>query len=220
MSALTLRTLSGFKWQTLAMGASSLVSLLTVMLLARLLTPQDFGQLAVAQAFISMADVLGQRGLGPAIVQRFALTRRHVATGFTLALASALALAAAIWVLAPWLALLVGAPDTEPVVRALAPMLLLTGAGLVSEHRLRRHLRFRELMIAAVASKILGSGIVAVGLALMDHGVWSLVFGALARQGAYSLAMLALAPPRGLGAGRREAADLVRTGGPVFPRSP
>ena len=212
MSALTLRTLSGFKWQILATGGASLVSLVTVMILARLLTPEDFGQLAVAQAFISLADILGQRGLGPAIVQRFRLTRRHVATGFTLALGSAGLLAGAIWALAPWLVLLVGAPETAPVVQALAPLVLLTGAGLVSEHRLRRQLRFRQLMAATVASKILGSGIVAVGLALMDHGVWALVFGALAQQGAYALAVLSFAPPRGFATGRREAADLVRTG--------
>lgn len=212
MSALTLRTLSGFKWQILATGGTSLVSLLTVMILARLLTPQDFGQLAVAQAFISLADILGQRGLGPAIVQRFQLTRRHVATGFTLAIGSAVLLAGAIWVLAPWLVLLVGAPETAPVVRALAPLVLLTGAGLVSDHRLRRQLRFRQLMAATVLSRVLGGGIVAVGLALMDHGVWALVWGALAQQAAYSLAVLAFAPPRGFAGGRREAGDLVRTG--------
>ena len=212
MRALTRRTLSGFKWQILATGASALVSLLTVMILARLLTPQDFGQLAVAQAFIALADTLGRRGLGPAIVQRFDLTRRHVATGLTLALASAVLLAGAIWALAPWLVLLVGAPDTAPVVRALAPLILLTGAGLVSDHRLRRQLRFRELMAATVVSRVVGGGIVAVGLALMDHGVWALVWGALAHQATYSLAVLAFAPPQGLAAGRREAADLVRTG--------
>lgn len=212
MSGLTLRTLSGFKWQILATGASAFVSLVTVMILARLLTPQHFGQIAVAQAFIALADVLGRHGLGPAIVQRFGLTRRHVATGFTLALAFAVVLAGAVWALAPWLVGLVGAPDTAPVLRALAPLVLLAGADLVSDHRLRRHLRFRELMAATVISRVVGSGIVAVGLALMDYGVWALVGGALAQRASYCVAVLAYAPPRRLGAGRREAADLLRTG--------
>ena len=212
MSGLTLRTLRGFKWQTLATGGSALVSLATVMILARLLTPQDFGQLAVAQAFITLAGALVQRGLGLAIVQRFALTRRHVATGLTLALASGALLAAAVWALAPWLVRLVGAPDAEPVVRALAPVVLLTGAGLVSAHRLRRHLRFRALMAADVASRVIGSAIVAVALALLEYGVWALVWGALAHRASYCVAVLACAPPRGLGAGRRETVDLVRTG--------
>ena len=212
MSGHTLRTLSGFKWQTIAATASALVSFVTVIVLARLLTPQDFGQLALAQAFITLADMFGQRGLGPAIVQRFELTRRHVATAFTLALASGALLAAATWALAPWLVGMVGAPDAEPVVRALAPLVLLTGIGLVSDHRLRRQLRFRSLMVATVLSRIVGSGIVAVGLALMDYGVWALVWGALTQRASYSLVVLVFAPPRGLGAGRREAADLMRTG--------
>lgn len=212
MSGMTLRALSGFKWQAIATGGTALVSLAAVMILARLLTPQDFGQLAVAQAFIALADVFGRRGLGPAIVQRFELTRRHVATGFTLALVSGTVLAAAVWALAPWLVRLVGAPDAEPVVRALAPLVLLTGTGLVSDHRLRRQLRFRSLMAATVVSRLIGGGFVAVGLALMDFGVWALVGGALAQQGCYSVAVIAFAPPRGLGAGRREAVELVRTG--------
>ena len=171
------------------------MSFVAVIVLARLLTPQDFGQLALAQAFITLADVVGQRGLGPAIVQRFELTRRHVATGFTLALASGALLAAAIWTLAPWLVRLVDAPDSEPVLRALAPAVLLTGMGLVSEHRLLRQLRFRSLMVATVLSRIVGGGIVAVGLALMDYGVWALVWGALAHRASYSLAVLVFAPP-------------------------
>lgn len=213
MSRITLRALSGFKWQTVATGGSALVSLATVMVLARLLTPQDFGQLAVAQAFITLADVFGQRGLGPAIVQRFELTRRHVATGFTMALALGVLLAGAIWALAPWLVRLVDAPDAEPVVRALAPLVLLGGAGLVSDHRLHRQLRFRSLMAATLLSRVIGSGIVAVGLALLDYGVWALVWGALAQRAGYCVAVLAFAPPRGLGAGRQEASDLARTGG-------
>ena len=212
MNALTLRTLTGFKWHTFATGGSALVSLVTVMILARLLAPQDFGQIAVAQAFIALADMLGRRALGPAIVQRLELTRRHLAAGFLLAFASAVLLAGAVWALAPCLVLLVGAPDTEPVLRALVPLVLLTGVGLVSEHRLRRQLRFRSLMAATVASKVIGSGIVAIGLALLEHGVWALVWGALAQQACFSLAVLAVAPPRGAGTGGREAAALVRTG--------
>ena len=212
MSDLTLRTLSGFKWQILATGGSSLVSLLSVMILARLLAPQDFGQLAVAQAFIALAGLFGQRGLGPAIVQRFELTRRHAATGLTLALGSAALLTVALWALAPWLTRLVSAPDTAPVLRALAPLLVLTGVGLVSDHRLRRHLRFRQLMVATLVSRFLGGGIVAVGLALLDQGVWALVWGSLTQRAIYTLAVLVLAPPRKPAAGRRETADLVRVG--------
>ena len=68
-------------------------------------------------------------------------------------------------------------------------------------------------MAVSVLSKAAGGGLVAIGLALMDHGVWALVWGMLARQAVFTLAAVALAPPpRALGAGRREATQLLRTG--------
>ena len=73
-SGCTARTLSGFKWAILNATVQALLSLVIVIVLARLLTPQHYGQLAVAMVFITLADTLGRRGLGPAIIQRFELT--------------------------------------------------------------------------------------------------------------------------------------------------
>ena len=64
MNHLTLRTLSGITWLAVATGGSALVSLVSVMILARLLTPQDFGLYAIAQAFIGIDDTFGRGGLG------------------------------------------------------------------------------------------------------------------------------------------------------------
>lgn len=210
---LTSRTLSGFKWAFLSAGGQALLSLAVVMILARLLTPQDFGQLAVALIFITLADTVVRRGLGQALIQRFELTQRHIATGLTLSLAAGVLLAAALWGLAPWFARLIGEPEAAPILRTLSFATVLTGAGVVSEHRLHRDLRFRPLMTAAIGSQAIGNGLVAILLALMDHGVWALVWGTLARTAVFSLAVIAFAPPpRGLGAGRREAAELLHTG--------
>lgn len=210
---LTARALSGFKWAIANAAVQALVSLATVMALARLLTPQDFGLLALAQIFITLADTVVRRGLGPAVIQRFDLTRDHVASGFTLTLLAGIALAGALWGFAPWLALLVGEPGAAPIMRVLALATLVTGAGVVSEHRLRRDLRFRALMAVSLLAKVLGSGFVAIGLALMNHGVWALVWGVVARQAVFTLAAIAFAPPpRALGAARREAGQLLRTG--------
>ena len=207
------RTLSGFKWAFLSSAGQALLSLAILMVLARLLTPGDFGQLAVGLVFIALADALGRRGLGPALIQRYDLTQRHIATGFMLSLATGIALAGALWVLAPWLAWLSAEPRTASILRALSLATVFSGAGVVSEYRLRRDLRFRELMGAAVLSQAIGNGLVAIALALMDHGVWALVWGTVARQAVFSLVAIAFSPaPRGLGPGRLEAADLLRTG--------
>ena len=90
---------------------------------------------------------------------------------------------------------------------------VLSGAGLVSEHLLHRRLRFRVLMTATILSQAVGNGLVAIVLALMDRGVEALVWGVVARQAVFSAAVILLEPvqPR-LFAGRREIAALLRTG--------
>ena len=210
---LALRTLSGFKWAFATAGGQALLSLAIAMTLARLLTPEDFGLLAIALVFLALADTAGRHGLGTALVQRHELTERHVATAFTFALAIALLLAAALWLLAPALCRLIGEPDAAPVLRTLSLAAALAGAGLVSEHLLRRRLRFRALMMAAILSQVIGNGLVAIGLALLDGGVWALVWGVVVRKAVFTLAVIAFEPVRPrLLAGRRETADLLRTG--------
>lgn len=205
--------MAGFKWAFLNAGAQALLSLAIVMVLARLLTPEDFGLLAVAQVFITLAETVARQGIGSAVIQRYHLTRRHIVAGTVLTFGAGVALAAAIWALAPWLARVVDAPDTAAILRVLAVATVLAGASAVSEHRLRRELRFGALMVVSVLAKVLGGGLVAVGLAFADQGVWALVWGVLAQQAVFSLAAIGFAPPpRASGAGRREAADLLRTG--------
>ena len=207
------RTLGGFKWALLTAGGQALLSLLIVMTLARLLTPEHFGQLATALIFLTLADAVGRRGLGPAIIQRFELTGRHIGAGFTLSLIIGAALGAGLWALAPWLGWLTGDPLTGPMVRALSLATVVAGAGVVSEYRLRRELCFRKLMGAALLSQGIGSGLVPVALALMGHGVWALVWGVVARQAVFTLTVMALRPPPPrLAVSRREAAELLRTG--------
>ncbi len=211
--ALFARTLSAFKWAFLTSASQSLLSLLIVMVLARLLTPEHFGQLALALVFITLADALARRGLGPALIQRFELTGHHVVAAFTLSLGAGAALAAVLWFLAPWLGELSRDPVAAPVIRALSLVTVLSGAALVSEYRLRRKLRFRALMKASLMSQALGNGGVAIALALAGHGVWALVWGAVARQALFSLSVCVFSPPpRALGALGREMPELLRTG--------
>ena len=210
---LAARTLFGLGWGVVASGAQALLSLGIVMILSRLLTPADFGLLAIALAFVALANIASQRCIGPALVQRHALGEGHVSTGLTLSLGLGILLAAALFILAPAAARVLGEPQLAPVLRALAPVPILGALAVASEHLLRRHLRFGPLMAATVASHAIGSGLVAVALALLGYGVWALVWGVLARYATFALIVLACRPPPlRLRIARGEAAELLRTG--------
>ena len=211
-NTLSERTLSGFNWALLTSGSQAGLSLAIVMVLSRLLTPEHFGQLAIGLVFLTLADTAVRRGFGPALVQRFHLTRRHVSAGFALSFGAGLFFAALIFGMAPQLAALIGQPDIAPILRVLSLATVLSGASVVSEHELRRELRFRVLMAAAVGSQCLAGG-AGIALALLGQGVWSLVVGALVRQAVFSLVVIVCAPPpRGFRARGDAAADLMRTG--------
>ncbi len=212
--ALTSRTLAGLQWAFLGAGARTLLSLGIVMALSRLLTPEDFGRMAIALVFLALAETAGRRSIGPAIMQRLELTEGHVATGLTLALAIGVVLTAVLLAMAPLVGAVTGDAGVVPVLEVLAGAAMLSALGVTSEHLLRRDLRFREVMAASILSQAVGHGLVALALALLDHGVWALVWGLLARHGVFALAVVAFRPPpRRLRLCRREAAELLRTGG-------
>ena len=73
------------------------------MILARLLTPIDFGLLGIAWIFIMLGNRFGQAFVGPAIIQRAELTGLHIQVGFTLSVLIGIAIAAIIWLLAPFI---------------------------------------------------------------------------------------------------------------------
>ena len=210
---LTPRTLSGLKWSFLTAGGQAFLSLVVVMILSRLLAPQDFGRLAIALVFLALAETVGRRSIGPALVQRDDLTDRHVATGFTLSLALGVLLAAALVWFAPHAGRLLADPQVAPILETLSLAAILSGLGVVSEHLLRRNLHFRKLMTAAIVSQVIGNGLVATVLALVEFGVWALVWGTLAREAVFTLVVIAYQPPPvRLGIDRREAAELLGTG--------
>ena len=96
-TSLSERTLSGLGCPTFI---KALLTLPVLVILARLLTPVDFGLLALAWIFILLGAIAGQSVVGPAIVQRYALTDRHSQVGFTLSVASGIAVMPIIWLLA------------------------------------------------------------------------------------------------------------------------
>ena len=100
--------------------------------------PGRFGLFAVGLVVFRLAESVGRQCVGLALVQRFALTARHVAAGFCLALAGGAALAAAMWASAPMLARWLAMPELAAILETLAPVCMVTGVGIVSEYLLHR----------------------------------------------------------------------------------
>ncbi len=204
-------------WLALALrgGFGKLVSLGSLVLLSRQLTPAAFGAFAILQFPLGLLSLVTDAGLHAALVQRATLTPADERAGFTLRLALALGLglllAAAAGLLGQLYAL-----DTAArwALRALALAPLIDAFGAVPGMRLTRSLRFDRLAWAEMGSLLAGQG-TAVLLALNGAGLWSLVGGSLATTVAGALLVNIFAPwrPR-LGLDREVAQRLLRFGLP------
>lgn len=168
------RVARGLTWTLIDTWGSQLLGLFIFILLARLLTPVDFGLVALAAVFVAFAQLLVDQGLGDAVVQRPTLTRRQLDTAFWASMVTGLLLSVAGVILAIPIAAALGDQRLEPIVQVLSVTFVLTALSSIQTGLLRREMAFRSLALRRLVAVAL-SGIVGVGMALGGFGAWSLV---------------------------------------------
>jgi O-antigen/teichoic acid export membrane protein len=193
-ASLTRDTVTGMFWVAFGRAGRAILQILVLAILARLLTPADFGVVSAGLVVIGFSAIFSQLGFGPALVQRPDLEQRHIQAAFTASVLFGLLVGGLIWLGAPLAADFFRIPRVAPVLRVLAWTFPLKGLGTVSESLLQRDLRFRWLANREVASYGLGYGLVGVVLAWSGAGVWALV-GANMAQAGLNTGLLILARP-------------------------
>jgi lipopolysaccharide exporter len=207
----------GALWQGLAQVIGKSVVLLTTIVLARLLSPHEYGLVALALVLMTYAATLADAGVAQALVYLPRNAESARAALFA-SVSAGLVIALAVTAAAPLIADFFDNPEVAPLVRLLALSLLATSVGAVPESLLRRLLEFRRLTIATVTRAIV-TGAVTLSLALAGYGAWSLAVGTVAGALAYTAACWLLLPdhvPLQLWRVRRsELVAVVRYGAPV-----
>jgi lipopolysaccharide exporter len=151
----------------------------TTVILARLLLPRDFGLMALGLLCINYLDWIRDLGVGPALIYRQEDPERTSDVAFALSMVFTSTLAVGGFFAAPVAAAFFDEPRAVGVIRALAVALFVSGLGAVHESRLRKHLDFRRRLTPELA-RALSKGTVAIALAVLGLGVWSLVWGQVA----------------------------------------
>lgn len=164
-------------------GAESLVratlNLAITIALARLVTPEEFGVMAMVLVFTAVANVLAGFGIASALIQKQDATLEDESTAFFFGLAMAGLAALVLSLCAPWIAAFYHQPLLADVVPVLSMGLVFASAGSVQSALLRKALHFRPMVWIGMAS-MLGSGALAIGLAWAGFGVWALVWQSVA----------------------------------------
>lgn len=179
---------SGVVWSTLTYAAGRGLTVLTTIVLARLLAPSQFGLVAAVLAFLSVIELASDLGMNATVVyeqQKGRTDRLDVA--FTLNLIFALVLAGLGVALAPAVADLFQLGSHAGLFRLGALSLVLTGCGNIHDAVLLREMEFRRRAIPELANSVVRGG-VSIALAVTGSGATSLVIGMLAGSAAWTVA--------------------------------
>ena len=178
MGKLTDKVARGVFWVLLEKFGIQAAHFVVTLVLARLLTPNDYGTVALLSIFISIANVLVDAGFGKALVQKKEASQTDYNTVFYLSMAFAAALYAVLFFSAPLVARFYGIPDLKIMLRVLALSLIFHSINGVQNVELNRkmlfHLSFRISWVRTIVSAVTG-----ISFALAGYGPWALVWASL-----------------------------------------
>jgi len=164
----------GTLWAYIQNWAARGITLLVFFVLARLLTPAQFGTFAVAMVFLTLGEIFVEQLFSGAIVQRNELSHEHLDAAFWATLSIGLLLVLLTLLAAPVFARAFDSPEVAPLIRALAPVFVLMALASVPASLLRRALNYRALAQRSALSNLVSGG-VAIGAAALGWGVWAFV---------------------------------------------
>lgn len=169
-----------------------MLQLAGVVVLARLLTPEDYGLVIMVLAIVGIADVVRDFGLGQAAVQARTLSDEQRSNLFWVNTAIGLALTLTAAALSGAIAALYDKPELQALTLGLAVTFLLRGASVQFTAGLTRSLQFGRLAIAEIAGQLIGLGL-AIALAVLGFGAWALAWQQIAHVAAVLVLCVAFA---------------------------
>ena len=162
-----------------AQGAQFVLNLGSIMVLARLLTPKDFGLFAMVTTVMGFLRVFKDAGLSTATVQREEITHAQVSNLFWINVAMSGAITLILAAGSPIVAWFYREPRLIPITLILSSTFLLSGLTIQHTALLKRQMRFKAIAIIQVGSMLIGVA-VGVGMAWLRYNYWALVGGNLA----------------------------------------
>ena len=174
MSSLKQQTISGGVWSALQKFGTMGVALVSNFVLARLLSPDDYGCIGILAIFIIVANTFVIGGFAGALVQKKDATPEDYSTVFYWNVAVAVVLYVILFFSAGYIAAFYKIALLEPVLRVQGVVLVINALSVVQLNKLRKELNFKSMSVVQLAATVV-SVVVAVAMAYRGWGVWSLV---------------------------------------------
>jgi O-antigen/teichoic acid export membrane protein len=169
------KSFKAFLWSATEVCARQGMQFIVTVILARLLAPEDFGLIAMLYVFSSIAILFVDSGFSSALIQRHDITAEDEATVFFFNLIASIGIAVVLFIAAPWIASFFHQPTLCSLTYLMAFNLIVGAFSSIHSTLLMKTLEFKVLMKVGVVASVLSGG-VAIGLAWLRFGVWSLAW--------------------------------------------
>lgn len=162
-------------WAILQRFGTVSISFVSNVVLARFLTPNDFGTVGMLLFFIAIAETFVDGGFGSALIQRQDITQTDKSTIFYINLIISIFLYICLFICAPFIADFYKITLLTPLLRIQGLTLIIQSFGIVQSSMLNKEMKFMKLSVCNLLGALIGST-VGIILAYLEFGVWSLVF--------------------------------------------
>lgn len=173
-TSLKQKTISGVIWSSLQRFGTMGISFISNIVLARLLTPDDYGCIGMLMIFIALSNTFIDGGFGSALIQKKRPTSEDYSTIFFWNIFLSLVLYGVLYLCSPLIADFYDLPLLSKVLRVQGLVLIVNAFGIIQANQLRKQLKFKSIAQVSLTASII-SVIVAIAMAYMGCGIWSLV---------------------------------------------
>lgn len=175
MSELKKQTISGVKWNAIGRFSTQGVSFVIGLLLARKLSPSDYGVVGMLGIFFAIAQTFIDSGFGSALIRKKDCSDADFSTAFYFNIAVGIISFITLFLSAPYIARFFNTPILLDVTRVLSVNLFINSLTIVQHAKLNAAIDFKSQAKVSLLSTLVSGG-VGLSMAYLGFGVWSLVY--------------------------------------------
>lgn len=175
------KTVKGTFWSAVDNVANQGITFLVGLVLARLLTPHEYGLIGYILIIIAILNSIVDSGFSNALIRKKNVESIDYDTTFIFNLVISLFMVAVMYFGAPWISRFLKEPELIPLIRVMSVIIVVNALAIIQRTILIRHVDFRtQTKVSLIAS--ISSGVLGIWMAFTGYGVWSLAGQQLCRQ--------------------------------------
>lgn len=180
-SSLKSKTVNGLGWSFLDNFSRLGISFVVGVILARLLSPDEYGLISILTIFVTVIGALVDSGFYNALIRKKEATDLDYSTVFITNFVISIVLSIVLFFSAPLVASFFERPELVPLTRVMSCIVIINALCLVQRARMTKNINFKiQTKVTLIAT--VGSGVVGIGLAYAGFGVWALAWHHIALQ--------------------------------------